>query len=334
MPKRGVSSLPWEIGEWAERIRAGDRRAVARAITWIENEDPRAADLMRLIHPWTGRAHFLGFTGPPGVGKSSLTDRLIGLLRRQGRKVGVVAVDPTSPFTGGALLGDRVRMGDHALDPGVFIRSMGTRGQLGGLARATKDVMKVLDAAGCDVVIAETVGVGQSELDVIHAVDTVVVVVGPAGGDHIQMLKAGIMEIGDIFVVNKADLPGAERTARQIEHMLELVHPQGWWPPVILATAAEDRGVDALWEKAREHVQYLRESGEGRRRRLQRQEDAVLDWVWARLRKEVERWKAQTKDWEEILSRVERGEKDPYEVAEEILRALGLSAGTAVDRML
>ncbi|MDI3327792.1 MAG: methylmalonyl Co-A mutase-associated GTPase MeaB [Alicyclobacillaceae bacterium] len=323
-----------ETQEWIRRIRSGDRRALARAITWIENGDPRAPEVLRGLHPWTGRAHLIGLTGPPGVGKSSLTDRLIALLRRQGLTVGVVAVDPTSPFTGGALLGDRVRMVDHALDPGVFIRSMGTRGQLGGLARSTKDVMKVLDAAGFDVVLAETVGVGQSELDVIHAVDTVVVVFSPAGGDHIQMLKAGIMEIADIFVVNKADLPGAEQTVRQIRRMLELAHPEGWWPPVLSAVASGGQGVEDLWSEVRRHRAYLAESGEGRRRRLRRQEDAVLEWVWARMRERVRGWIAEQKDWERVLDEVERGERDPYEVAENILLALGLSVGKAGDRMV
>ncbi|MDI3256657.1 MAG: methylmalonyl Co-A mutase-associated GTPase MeaB [Kyrpidia sp.] len=322
------------VEQWVERIRSGDVRALARAITRVEDEAPEAAELLRLLHPLAGRAYLVGLTGPPGVGKSSLTDRLIRLLRGQGQKVGVVAVDPTSPFTGGALLGDRVRMADHALDPGVFIRSMGTRGQLGGLARATKDAMRILDAAGYDVVIAETVGVGQSELDVIHAVDTVIVALSPAGGDHVQMLKAGIMEIADIFVVNKADLPGAGRTVQQIQKMLELVHPEGWRPPVVEAAAAEGRGVELLWQEALRHREYLRESGEGRRRRLRRQEDAVLDRVFARFQAAVQRWTAGHPDWEELLTEVEQGRRDPDAVAEEILRSLGLSSGKAESGML
>lgn len=205
-----------------EGILNGDRRMVARAISLIEDEASEKEGILSAIFPYTGKAYCLGITGAPGAGKRSLVDQLLVLLRRQGLKVGVIAIDPTSPFTGGAILGDRIRMQEHALDKGVFIRSMGTRGSLGGLSRATKDVVQVLDAFGKDIVIIETVGVGQSEVDIIKYADTTMVVLTPAGGDSVQTIKAGIMEIADVFVVNKADLPGADRTVSEISMMLDL----------------------------------------------------------------------------------------------------------------
>ncbi|MBC7104679.1 MAG: methylmalonyl Co-A mutase-associated GTPase MeaB, partial [Firmicutes bacterium] len=199
------------------KFTAGEQRALARVISLVENEAPEKDELLRRLYPRTGGAYVVGLTGAPGSGKSSLVDRLTGLLRRTGRTVGIVAVDPTSPFTGGALLGDRIRMQEHACDDGVFIRSMGTRGSLGGLARTTKDVIRVLDAFGFDYVLVETVGVGQAELDIMHVADTTVVVLTPATGDSIQTIKAGIMEIADVFAVNKADLPGARKLAVEVE---------------------------------------------------------------------------------------------------------------------
>lgn len=319
--------MPQSVERWVERIRSGDSRAIARAITWVEDEAPEAAALLNALRPVAGGAYRIGLTGPPGVGKSSLTDRLIRVLRGLGHRVGVVAVDPTSPFTGGALLGDRVRMVDHALDPGVFIRSMGTRGRLGGLARSTKDVLDLLDAAGYDVVIAETVGVGQSELDVVHAVDTVILTLGPAGGDQVQMLKAGIMEIADIFVVNKADLPGADRTVRLVRYMVDLAHRGGWRPPVLAASAWEGRGVEDLWEQILRHRTYLEESGEGRKRRLRRLEDAVWDQVLARVQRAFLQWKAARPDWERVLEEVATGKRGLEGVVDEIVHSVDFSAG-------
>ncbi|MBE3552374.1 MAG: methylmalonyl Co-A mutase-associated GTPase MeaB [Kyrpidia tusciae] len=319
--------MPQSVERWVERIRSGDPRAIARAITWVEDEAPEAAALLNALRPVAGGAYRIGLTGPPGVGKSSLTDRLIRVLRGSGHRVGVVAVDPTSPFTGGALLGDRVRMVDHALDPGVFIRSMGTRGRLGGLARSTKDVLDLLDAAGYDVVIAETVGVGQSELDVVHAVDTVILALSPAGGDQVQMLKAGIMEIADIFVVNKADLPGADRTVRLIRYMVDLAHRGGWRPPVLAASASEGRGLEDLWEQILRHRTYLEESGEGRKRRLRRLEDAVWDQVQARVQRAFLQWKAARPDWERVLEEVADGKRGLEGVVDEIVHSVDFSAG-------
>ena len=227
------------VDDLADRVRAGDLRALARAISVVENEGPRAAALIAALHPHTGRSTIVGLTGPPGAGKSTLADRLAVEWRARGRRVGIIAVDPTSPFTGGALLGDRVRMQQHAGDEGVFIRSMATRGHLGGLASATGDVALVLDAAGYDVVLIETVGVGQDEVEVVRTADIAIVVVVPGTGDDVQALKAGIMEIADIYVVNKADREGADRAAASIEALLALqpVGGEAWRPPILRTEA-------------------------------------------------------------------------------------------------
>jgi LAO/AO transport system kinase len=233
----------------ADRLLAGDPRALARAITLVENESPEAAALVRDLHPHTGRAYLVGVTGPPGAGKSTLVDRLIAEVRRQQLTVGVIAVDPTSPFTGGAILGDRLRMASHFGDPGVFIRSMATRGHLGGLARATSDVALAMDAAGRDIVIIETVGVGQDEVDIVRAADVSVVALVPGTGDDVQAIKAGVMEIADIFVMNKADRDGAERAVESIEANLSLqtFGPGDWHPPVLKTVASSGAGVAELW---------------------------------------------------------------------------------------
>ena len=237
------------VAALAERVRAGDPRAIARAISLIEDDEPQAAALVRALFPATGRAYLVGITGPPGAGKSTLVDRLTLELRRRGETVGIIAVDPTSPYTGGAILGDRVRMQAHAGDEGVFIRSMATRGHLGGLARATHEAAYVLDAAGKDWVVIETVGVGQDEVDIVRTADVSIVTLVPGTGDEVQALKAGIMEIADIFVVNKADREGADRLVASIEAMLALedFEPDAWRPPVVRTQATTGRACPTCW---------------------------------------------------------------------------------------
>jgi LAO/AO transport system kinase len=250
----------------ADRVLAGDPRALARAISLIEDEADVAAELIRAIYPHTGRAYIVGVTGPPGAGKSTLVDKLTAEIRRQGDTVGVIAVDPTSPFTGGAILGDRLRMQAHSSDPGVFIRSMATRGQLGGLARSTTDVASVLDAAGKSLVIVETVGVGQDEVDIVRMADVSIVILVPGTGDEVQALKAGIMEIADIFVVNKADRDGADRMVTAVESNLALQsYPEGQWrPPIIKTEATTGRGVPELWEAIKRFRTHSESSRAGR----------------------------------------------------------------------
>ncbi|WP_306590816.1 methylmalonyl Co-A mutase-associated GTPase MeaB [Geothrix sp. 21YS21S-4] len=243
-------------------LRRGDPRALGRAISWMENGHPAARGLLAGLWPFLGGAEVIGITGAPGAGKSTLTDQLARALRAEGRKVGILAVDPTSPFTGGAILGDRIRMGRVAGDPGIFIRSMATRGALGGLARATQDAIDLLDAAGFGTILVETVGVGQDEVDVVACVQTCCVVLVPGMGDEIQAIKAGIMEVADLFVINKADRDGADQVEREIEAMKSLSPPRAWDPPVARTVAQQGTGVSALLERIREHGQYLRQ-GDG-----------------------------------------------------------------------
>ncbi|MEO8026799.1 MAG: methylmalonyl Co-A mutase-associated GTPase MeaB [Bryobacteraceae bacterium] len=239
--------------ELAERIRAGDIRALARAATAVENRRAEAEPLMRELFPHTGRALVIGVTGSPGAGKSTFCDQLARLLRREGKTVGIIAVDPTSPYSGGAILGDRIRMQDHHADDGVFIRSMATRGALGGLARATTDMSLLFDAAGRDVVMIETVGVGQGEVEIARLADVTIVVLVPGMGDDVQAIKAGIMEIADVFVINKADLPGADKLEREVKSYMSLSHrPDGWTPPIVQAVANDGKGIEEALAAARE----------------------------------------------------------------------------------
>lgn len=310
------------VQELVKRLLQGDKRAAARAITYIENDAAEKKDILKDLHPHTGKAYLVGITGSPGAGKSSMTDRLIAWLRKKGKKVGVVAVDPTSPFTGGAILGDRVRMNKHAMDPGVFIRSMGTRGSLGGLANATREAVRVLDAFGCDVIFIETVGVGQSELDIMNVADTTVVVLNPSAGDHIQSMKAGIMEIADIFVVNKADLPGADKTVREVNNMLDLIHDFAFRPPVIKVIARENVGIGELWEACERHLAFLQESGLFAKKRKEQRQEEILSIIRAEVQRKVNEWLRQEPLWQNMLQAVEAGQTDPYEVAELILRKI------------
>src|SRR5246127_5604230 len=276
------------VDTWAEQIRSGEIRAISRAITAIENHQPEAEALLRLLFPHTGRAYLTGITGAPGTGKSTLVDRLAAYHRRQREGVGVVAVDPTSPYTGGAILGDRIRMQSHAGDAGIFIRSMATRGFLGGLARATAEVALLLDAAGKHQILIETVGVGQDEIDIVRLADCVVVVLVPGLGDDIQNMKAGLMEIGDIFVLNKADREGADRLEQQLLAMLSLIMPRdGWHPPVIRTVATENKGIDNLDATIGKFSTHFESSGERRKKHIEHWKNRLIEMLESRLLERV-----------------------------------------------
>ena len=269
-----------DVAGLIDEVLAGDRRGIARAISAVEDGDPELEALSKGIYPSTGRASTIGLTGAPGVGKSTLAGEIVRLARASDLTVAVLAVDPTSPYTGGALLGDRVRMQEHATDPGVFIRSMATRGHLGGMALAAPEAIRILDAAGYDIVLVETVGVGQAEVDVAAATDTAVVVLAPGLGDAVQMAKAGILEVADVFVVNKADRDGAAQVSRELKQMLELGGPRSWDPPILATTASKREGIDALWEAISQHRQHQIETGDLQNRRDQRLRQEV-GWLVA-----------------------------------------------------
>jgi LAO/AO transport system kinase len=316
-----------------EGLQKGNIRSLARLISKIENEDPQKDEILKKIYPLTGKAGIIGVTGSPGAGKSSLVDSMTAYLRKKGDTVGIIAVDPTSPFSGGAILGDRIRMQQHAVDKGVYIRSMGTRGSLGGLARTTKEAVKLVDAFGFDWVIIETVGVGQAELDVMHVADTTLVVMNPGAGDSIQTIKAGIMEIADIFVVNKCDLPGADRVVAEISQMLDLQkeHPE-WRPPVVKVSTLDDRGVDQLIEEVNKHLDFLKESGRLEKNRGEMARKETLEIVDYRWRGIVDRHLTYEGPASEIINMAASGKKDPYTAAGEIMsHVLANSAQSAQD---
>jgi LAO/AO transport system kinase len=304
----------------ADRVLAGDPRALARAISLIEDEAPVAADLIRAIYPHTGRAYLVGVTGPPGAGKSTLVDKLTAETRTHGETIGVIAVDPTSPFTGGAILGDRLRMQSHSSDPEVFIRSMATRGQLGGLARATADVASVLDAAGKSVVIIETVGVGQDEVDIVRMADVSIVILVPGTGDEVQALKAGIMEIADNYVVNKADREGADRTVTAVESNLALQsYAEGEWrPPIIKTEATTGRGVAELWNAVKA---FRTHSEDSRVRRLKtRSEFRMRELLTHGFLDHLDKHVLASGELQGVLDRIAARETDPYTAAADILK--------------
>jgi len=308
------------MGALADRVLQGDVRAAARLMRLIDDAQPAAEPELRALFPSTGRAQLIGITGNPGSGKSTLVDRLIAHVRGQGKTVGVLAVDPTSPFTGGAILGDRIRMQDHALDPGVFIRSLATRGQLGGLSRATGDCVRVLDAMGKDLVIVETVGVGQDEVEVCRLAHTTVVVVVPGLGDDIQAIKAGILEVADLFCVNKADREGADRTVRDLRQMLEL-SVQDHEVAIVKTVASQGEGITELWDTIQAHYAFLK-SGPGllQRETLRARFELIEILRERMLRAAVERLSAQGAHLDELALRIARREIDPYGVAEEAAR--------------
>jgi LAO/AO transport system kinase len=309
----------WTREELADGVRSGDRRALARAISLVEDGDPLAYDLVRELYPGTGHGYSIGLTGPPGVGKSTLASALVRHVRALDRTVGVISVDPSSPFSQGALLGDRIRLTDHFLDPGVYIRSMGTRGHLGGLAEATLQALLLLDASGRDVLMLETVGTGQSEVEVVGVVDTVVLVLMPGSGDSIQALKAGIMEIPDVIVVNKRDHPMAKTMLNEVRAILTLDRESEWKTPIVLTEAAKGEGIDELWDAIEKHRAHLEESGglaDRRSRNLGREVFAVAS---ARAKRYLEVSVENDPELERLLDAVGRRELDPLTAVRDIM---------------
>ena len=310
----------WTLEQLADGVRSADRRALARAITLVENSEPLASELVRDLYPDTGRAYAVGVTGPPGVGKSSLISALVRHIRARGRTIGVISVDPSSPFTKGALLGDRIRLADHFLDPGVFIRSMGTRGHQGGLAEAALQAMLVLDAAGKDLVFVETVGAGQSEVEVIGLADTVLLVLMPGSGDSVQALKAGIMEIPDVIAVNKMDHPAAKTMLNEVRSILSLDRESEWRPPIVLTEAVREENVPELWERIEKHRAYLEQDGRLEERRRRNLAGEVFAVASTRAQAHLERTVADDPELRRLLDAVERRELDPLTAVGEIIR--------------
>ena len=309
----------WTLETLAAGVRSGDKRALARAITLVENSDPLAYELIRERYPGTGFAYAIGVTGPPGVGKSSLISALVRHVRAADATVGVISVDPSSPFTRGALLGDRIRLADHFLDPEVFIRSMGTRGHLGGIAEATLQAALVLDAAGKDLVFLETVGAGQSEVEIISIADTVLLVLMPGSGDSIQALKAGIMEIPDVIAVNKRDHPAAKTMVNEVRSILALDTDEGWRPPIVLTEAVKGEGIEDLWARIEEHRRHLEGDGLLAERRARNLAGEVFAVASARAKTHLERAVADDPELRRLLGEVQRRELDPPSAVREIL---------------
>jgi LAO/AO transport system kinase len=310
----------WTRESLAEGVRTGDKRALARAISLVEDGDALAYELIRDLYPSTGRAYAIGITGPPGVGKSSLISALVRHVRERGPSVGVISVDPSSPFSHGALLGDRIRLSDHFLDPGVFIRSMGTRGHLGGLAEATLQALLVLDAAGKDLVFVETVGAGQSEVEVIGIADTVVLVLMPGSGDSVQALKAGIMEIPDVIAINKMDHPAAKTMLNEVRSILSLDRESSWRPPIVLTESVRDENITLLWEKIEAHRAHLESNGLLEERRRKNLAGEVFAVASGRAKVHLERAVEGDPELRRLLDEVQRRELDPLTAVQEILQ--------------
>jgi LAO/AO transport system kinase len=317
--------MPSSIDNWATRIRAGDVRAISRAVSAIENRTPEAEQILRELFPFTGRAYRLGITGAPGTGKSTLVDRLASQYRAEGKSVGIIAVDPSSPFTGGAILGDRIRMQGHATDSGIFIRSMATRGYLGGLAQATGDVSLLLDAAGKEMILVETVGVGQGEIEIVRLADCTVVMLVPGMGDDVQSLKAGLMEIGDIFVLNKSDREGADRFEQQLRAILQIVPERdGWKPPVVRTVATENKGIDDLGREIARFHEHFGKARERGARELVYWKQWLLRLLQARLMERAVGAHFSESQFDHLAAAVAARKKDPYAAVNEILARAGL----------
>jgi LAO/AO transport system kinase len=313
------------VDDWTHKVLHGDVRAISRAITAIENHAPESEALLKQLFPHTGRAYITGVTGAPGTGKSTLVDRLAAHYRRHHERVGIVAVDPTSPYSGGAILGDRIRMQGHAADTGIFIRSMATRGFLGGLARSTAEVALLLDAAGKNQILIETVGVGQDEIEIVRLADCVLVVLVPGLGDDIQNMKAGLMEIGDIFVLNKADREGAGRLEEQLHAMLSLVMPRdGWHPPVVRTVATENRGIDELAATIERFRKHFESSGQRSAKHAEHWKNRLVEMLESRLLEKVLGGKNGEAKLQELAADVAARKKDPFSAVSELLQGSGL----------
>lgn len=321
MTRIDVNPSSDDLEQRLQAIRSGDARILARTITAVENGSPSAIPILKALFPHSGRSRIIGVTGAPGAGKSTLTDALALVFRQRGSRVGIIAVDPTSPFSGGALLGDRIRMHTHSTDPQVFIRSMATRGRLGGLAAATQDVALLLDAAGYDIIIIETVGVGQDEVDIVRVADVALLVLVPGMGDDVQTIKAGLMEIGDILVINKADRPGVEKMEQELNAMLSLGgREDGWVPPIVRTVATENRGIDELTAKLEDYLRHRDANPDtARRRELRAAEQKLLELLRERLLAEALDRGLPERRLEELAAQILDRSSDPYTIVEDII---------------
>jgi LAO/AO transport system kinase len=315
--------LALDIQSWVSRLRGGDMRALARAISSVENRAPEASELLKALFPHTGKARVIGLTGSPGSGKSTLVDQLAREYRKQGLTVGIIAVDPTSPYSGGAILGDRIRMQSHCGDPGIYIRSMATRGSLGGLARATAEVATVLDASGRDVILIETVGIGQDEVDIVRLADVTVVMLVPGMGDDVQSIKAGIMEIADIFVINKADRDGADRVEREVKAMQSLATREDKWvPPIVKTVATEGRGVNELAAAIAKYEEFLTTNGLMRAKKIESWRERLIEMLRDSLLERVVREHMNDGNVARYADEIVEHKRDPYSLVEEIVGRL------------